>query len=74
MESDSFNITRPDFGKNPLEFFKEVKTELSKVSWPGRAIVVKLTLVVIGVSILVAAYLGGLDYLFAKAIELLLRK
>lgn len=74
MDSDSFNITRPDFGKNPITFFKEVKTELSKVAWPSREIVVKLTLVVIGVSAVVAAYLGGLDYVFAKAIELLLKK
>jgi len=74
MESDSFNITRPDFGKNPITFFKEVKTELSKVAWPKRDIVIKLTLVVIGVSALVAVYLGGLDYIFAKAIELLLKK
>ncbi len=74
MDNDSFNITRPDFGKNPIQFFKEVKTELFKVSWPKRAMVVKLTIVVIGVSIVVAVYLGGLDYLFAKAIELLLRK
>ena len=74
MDSDSFNITRPDFGKNPLQFFQEVKAELFKVTWPKREIVIKLTLVVIGVSAVVAVYLGGLDYLFAKAIELLLRK
>lgn len=74
MDSDSFNITTPDFGKNPIQFFKEVRTELSKVAWPKRAEVVKLTGVVIGVSVIVAAYLGGLDYIFAKGIELLLRK
>lgn len=74
MDSDSFNITRPDFGKNPMTFFGEVRAELSKVAWPKRETVAKLTLVVIGVSAIVAAYLGGLDYVFAKAIELLLRK
>ena len=74
MDSDSFNITRPDFGKNPLTFFKEVKAELSKVAWPKLETVIKLTLVVIGVSAVVAAYLGGLDYVFSKGIELLLKK
>lgn len=72
--SDSFNITRPDFGKNPLTFFKEVKTELSKVTWPKRPEVIKLTAVVIGVSALVGIYLGGLDFVFAKGIELILKK
>lgn len=74
MASDSFNITRPDFGKNPLDFFKEVKGELAKVTWPPKNIVVKLTFVVIGVSALVAIYLGGLDYIFTKTMELLLKK
>ena len=74
MDSDSFNLTRPDFGKNPIQFFKEVRTELSKVTWPKRSVVVKLTIVVIGVSALVAVYLGGLDFIFAKGIELLLKK
>ena len=74
MDSDSFNFTRPDFGRNPAVFFKEVKTELSKVTWPGRSEVIKLTAVVIGVSAVVAVYLGGLDFVFAKGIELLLRK
>ena len=74
MANDSFNITRPDFGKNPIDFFKEVKIELAKVAWPTRDTVIKLTAVVIGVSALVAVYLGGLDYIFAKAIEILVKK
>ncbi|MCL4390331.1 MAG: preprotein translocase subunit SecE [Patescibacteria group bacterium] len=71
---DNFTITRPDFGKNPVVFFQEVKAELSKVIWPKRPELIKLTAVVIGVSALVAAYLGGLDYIFSKGIELLLKK
>ncbi len=74
MDSDSFNITRPDFGKNPVEFFKEVNTELRKVTWPKRDTVLKLTAVVIAVSAVVGVYLGGLDFVFAKGIEILLKK
>ncbi|MBI3887832.1 preprotein translocase subunit SecE, partial [Candidatus Microgenomates bacterium] len=59
-----FTITKPDFGKSPLDFFKEVKTELTKVSWPNRTAVVKLTAVVVGASVAVGVYLGGLDYIF----------
>ena len=72
--SDSFNITKPDFGKNPVVFFKEVRSELAKVTWPKRPEVIKLTAVVIGVSAVVAAYLGGLDFIFSKIIEILLKK
>lgn len=72
--SDSLNLTRPDFGANPVSFFKEVKTELFKVTWPNRKTVIRLTGVVIGVSVIVGIYLGGLDYLFSKLIEILLNK
>lgn len=71
---ENFTFTRPDFGKNPLQFFKEVRTELSKVSWPNRQTVLKLTIVVIGVSVAVGIYLGGLDVIFAKAVETLLAR
>lgn len=71
---DNFTFTRPDFGNSPIKFFQEVKTELSKVSWPNRQTVLKLTLVVIGVSVVVAIYLGGLDIIFAKAVETILSK
>lgn len=67
-------LTAPDFGKNPVTFFKEVKTELSKVAWPKRGEVIRLTGVVIGASVLVGAYLGGLDYLFTKIMEILLQR
>ena len=51
-----FTITTPDFGKNPVTFFKEVKAELAKVAWPSRTEVVRLTGVVIGASVLVGVY------------------
>ncbi|MDD5145884.1 MAG: preprotein translocase subunit SecE [Candidatus Pacebacteria bacterium] len=45
-------------------FFKEVKVEIKKVNWPTRQETIRYTLVVIGISIVMAAYLGGLDFLF----------
>ena len=44
-----------------VKFFREVRTELGKVIWPTREETVKLTLLVITVSILVGAFIGGLD-------------
>lgn len=69
---DNFTFTAPDFGKNPIQFLKEVRTELGKVNWPTRNEAIKLTGVVIGVSLAVGLYLGGLDFIFTKLTELLL--
>lgn len=63
----------PDFGKNPIEYLKEVKLELKKVIWPKREEVVKMTLTVLGVSVFVAVYISGLDSLFTKAFEKLIK-
>ncbi len=47
-----------------LTYFQEVKSEMSKVTWPTRRETTHYTLVVIGISLVVALFLGGLDYLF----------
>lgn len=65
-------ILKPNFGTNPVTFFKEVATELKKVEWPKRNELIKLTAVVIGVSVIAGVYLGGLDFLFTKLMELFL--
>ena len=46
-------------------FFVESRQELRQVQWPRRQEAVYLTLVVIIASAILAAFLGGLDYLFA---------
>lgn len=72
---DSFsNILKPNFGNNPATFFKEAVAELKKVMWPSRPELIKLTLVVIGVSVGAGLYLGGLDFAFTKLIEAVLTK
>lgn len=57
----------------PLVFLKEVRTEMEKVSWPNRQQAIRLTLIVIAISIVVAIFIGGLDFIFAKIMELLIR-
>ena len=51
---------------NPVQFVREVITELKKVTWPTRAEVVKLTAVVIALSLIVGAFIGILDVTFLK--------
>ena len=55
-----------------ISYFKEVRGELSKVIWPKREEVVRLTLIVLIVSGLVAAYVGIVDYLLTKLLEIFL--
>jgi len=46
-------------------FLKEVKVELKKVNWPTRHETIKYTLIVIGISLVVMIFLGGLDFVFS---------
>lgn len=57
--------------KSIATFFLEVKSELSKVTWPKRNEVIKLTLIVFLVSGFVGFYVGGFDYLFTKLLAVI---
>ena len=45
-------------------FLKEVRLEIKKVNWPTRQETIKYTFIVIGVSVVVAIFLGLLDWAF----------
>jgi len=51
-------------------FIQESRQEIRRVEWPTQVTVTKLTLIVIFISLSVAIYLGALDYLFTKILEL----
>lgn len=46
------------------QFLKEVRNELSKVSWPTKNQVVQYTIVVVAISLAIAVFLGLLDFVF----------
>lgn len=52
-------------------FIKEVRTELAKVTWPTRPETIRLTIIVIAISVGVGLYLGGLDLLFTQMLKFL---
>jgi len=56
-----------------ISYIKETRHELKHVSWPTRRQAIAFTIIVIVVSLVVSAYLGLLDYVFSKALELILR-
>jgi len=50
-------------------FVKESRQELKRVNWPTRNETVRLTLIVIGISLLIAAFLGLADFVLSSALK-----
>ena len=57
----------------PVSFFRETRGELKKVVWPTRQETIRLTLVVIIISLIVGIFLGGLDFVFVKIIGIIVK-
>jgi preprotein translocase subunit SecE len=55
-------------------FFVEVFEELKKVNWPTREQTIRLTLVVFIISLIVGAYVGIIDVLLAKVLEIITKR
>lgn len=58
---------------SPVTFVRETISELQKVVWPTRNEVIRLTAVVVIISLVVGLYIGGLDLALAKAIEYIIK-
>jgi len=56
-----------------INYIKESIEELKKVSWPTRKETVRLTLIVVIISAVVGAYLGGLDFILNELLKVLIR-
>lgn len=56
-----------------IAYLKGSREELGKVDWPNRQTTTNHTIMVIGVSVMMAAFLGGVDFLLNKALEILVR-
>ena len=57
-----------------IQFLREAKAELMKVNWPTKAQTINYTLIVIGISIAIAIFLGSLDYFFEYLIRVFVIK
>ncbi len=55
-----------------FQFFGEVVSELKKVTWPSRQETIRLTLLVIAVSVAIGVVLGVLDLLFTRLLDIVL--
>lgn len=56
-----------------VNYLVGARKELKKVTWPTKQETTKYSLVVIGISVFVAAFLGGLDFLFSYLLAVVLR-
>lgn len=52
-----------------IGFLGEAKSELLRVNWPSRKEVIHYTLLVVGISVFVAVFLGTLDTTFSWLVE-----
>ena len=57
---------------NPLDFIRDVRSELRKVAWPTQRETLNLTVVVIALSVVVGLFLGGVDFVFQELFRFLL--
>jgi preprotein translocase subunit SecE len=57
----------------PVIFVQQAYDELKQVVWPTRNEIIRLTGIVIILSVLMGLYIGGLDWIFTQAIQLVLK-
>jgi len=51
------------------QFFKDVRMEMRKVTWPTRKDLVQSTLVVLVAVAIAGAYTGALDFIFSQVVD-----
>lgn len=54
------------------KYLVEARAELKKVTWPTKQETINNTIVVLIISVLITAFLGGLDYVFGLGIDQIL--
>lgn len=55
--------------KNSFNLTQNIVDELKKVHWPTRKETIRLTLVVIIISLIIGLYVGMIDLILAKGLE-----
>ncbi|MBS3765696.1 preprotein translocase subunit SecE [Candidatus Bipolaricaulota bacterium] len=53
-------------------FLRNVRAEINKVSWPSQTEVVTMTILILGMVILLSAYIGGVDLVYRQIIQQIL--
>ena len=61
-----------DWAERTKQFYLDVRSEMKKVSWPGRQEVISTTLVVIIAVVFFGAYLGIVDVALGAGVQKIL--
>jgi len=56
-----------------FRYLREVRDEVQKVTWPTKQQTIEKTVLVIVVSVIVGAYIGGLDFLFTQLTSFIIK-
>jgi preprotein translocase subunit SecE len=57
---------------NPFEFIQQVRTEVSKVTWPTRRETVITTIMVLIMSVVAALFFLGVDWVLSNIVTFIL--
>ena len=55
------------------QFLREVRAEMEKVTWPGRDEVRAATIVIIVLVLILAAFIGAVDFVVSRVLGLFFR-
>ncbi|NBS41185.1 preprotein translocase subunit SecE [bacterium] len=58
--------------KHVVNYFRESKEELEKVTWPTRQATIRYSIIVVGVAVLMGAFFAGLDSALNLGLEKLI--
>ena len=56
------------------QFGMGIVEELKKVTWPTREQTLRLTVIVIGISLIIGVYIGGIDFILTNITDFLLKR
>ncbi len=65
-------VKEPNFFQRGMQFFREVRVELKKVTWPNRGQTAGSTVVVIILVFIIASFLGLVDFGLSKLVQIVL--
>jgi len=57
-----------------IAYLKEVRAEMKNITWPTRKQTIFYTVAVLVISVLIAYYLGLLDFVFSKGLSQIITK
>lgn len=68
----AITVAEDNFVRKSIQFLREVKTELRKVTWPSRKQTMGSTMVVIILVMIISLFLGTVDFGLAQLVRIVL--